>query len=87
MSAGFHHLIFQRSSALVALCLIWLAWFMNLVFGLSLILVLGVYHFSFGIETLFVDYMHNLQSKYIGLTFFRIAVIYFLKFAFFVVVL
>jgi succinate dehydrogenase hydrophobic anchor subunit len=91
-SAGFVHWGLQRSSALTLISLIFTifcCYFLGFeVLYLSyLILIIFVFHFKLGFETLIEDYIHNVNLKIFAKVLVRFIGIYVLKFVFFIATL
>jgi succinate dehydrogenase hydrophobic anchor subunit len=88
-SSGFFHWFLQRSSALLLITLLLVN--VNFIFFVLessyldyLILVILVFHFKIGFETLIEDYIHNLNLKSMAKTLLRLIAIYVLKSIFFI---
>ena len=65
-SVGFSHWILQRTSALFLIVLIFSTIYFDTVSINNLILIVMIFHFKLGFETLFEDYTHDFYFKALG---------------------
>lgn len=86
LTSGFNHWIFQRLSALLLLFFILVLLFGHSVNAFILCLIVVILHFKLGFETLFDDYTHDKKLKTIGLTLFRLVILFVMKFLFFIII-
>ncbi|YP_001874800.1 hypothetical protein HAM_072 (mitochondrion) [Hemiselmis andersenii] len=87
-TSGFLHWILQRKSAIfLILSGLSLILLINSIFVNCLVLIVIVYHFKLGFETLIEDYTHNHTFKVLGFILLRLVIIYLVKFIFLLIIL
>nr|YP_009476591.1 succinate:cytochrome c oxidoreductase subunit 4 [Chroomonas placoidea]AVM81084.1 succinate:cytochrome c oxidoreductase subunit 4 [Chroomonas placoidea] len=86
-SVGFSHWISQRMSAVLLISLSFSLFYFESLYVSNFILILVIFHFKLGFETLFEDYVHDIYLKTFGAILLRLIGIYALKFLFLSIIL